>query len=106
MEGVVTEDFIRMVHRGIAGFVPVPDISVKGAEVLPENLIVEFLDAGDPEFGDKMDDVDLVNCLRCSETMRRFFDISASKLEHEECDEHGKFYDAGEFTVWEQSQYL
>ena len=54
----------------------------------------------------KMDDVDLVNCPRCGKTMRRFFDISANKLKHEECDEYGKFYDAGEFTVWAQSHYL
>ena len=76
------------------------------AEALSENWIAEFVDTGDPEVGEEMDDVDTVNCPRCSKTMRRFFDISASQLQYEECDEHGKFFDAGEFTLWAESQYL
>jgi hypothetical protein len=38
--------------------------------------------------------------------MRRFFDISETQVQYEECDEHGKFFDAGEFTVWAQAQHF
>ena len=50
--------------------------------------------------------VDRVDWPRGSKILSRFFDVSVNQLKHEECDEQGKFYDAGEFTVWAKSQYL
>jgi hypothetical protein len=38
--------------------------------------------------------------------LSRFFNVSVNQLKREECDEQGKFYDAGEFTVGAKSQYL
>lgn len=76
------------------------------AEAMSERWIAEFVDVGDPEVGESMDDIDLIACPRCSKEMRRFFDISESQLQYEECDDHGKFFDAGEFTLWAENQYL
>jgi len=76
------------------------------AEAMSKQWIAEFVDTGDPDVGEKMDSIDTVNCPRCSKLMRCYFDISESQLQYEECDEHGKFFDAGEFTLWAENQYL
>ena len=76
------------------------------AEAMSDRWIAEFVDTGDPKVGEKMDAIDLIDCPRCGKTMRRFFDISESQLQYEECDDHGKFFDAGEFTLWAENQYL
>jgi|TARA_B110000211_G_scaffold61252_1_gene69176 hypothetical protein len=46
-----------------------------------------------------------VNCPSGRKTLSRFIDVAANQLKVEECDEYGKFYDAGEFTVWAKSKY-
>ena len=76
------------------------------AEQLSERWIAEFVDTGNPEIGGKMDAIDTINCPRCGELMKRFFDLESSQIQFEECDEHGKFFDAGEFTLWAENQYL
>ncbi len=76
------------------------------AEALSEGWIAEFLDTGDPNIGETMDAIDTINCPRCGTLMKRFFDVEGSQLQYEECDEHGKFFDAGEFTLWAENQYL
>jgi len=76
------------------------------AETLSSQWIAEFIDTGDVEVGMEKDGEDTVPCPRCGETMKRHFDIEASHLQFEQCDEHGKFFDAGEFTLWAKNQYL
>ncbi len=76
------------------------------AESMSDKWIAEFVDTGDPRIGESMDIVDDICCPRCGNAMRRYFDISESHLQFEECDEHGKFFDAGEFTLWAENQYL
>ncbi len=76
------------------------------AESLSDRWVAEYVDTGDPSLGEEMDEIDTIHCPRCSKPMRRFFDISESQLQYEECDEHGKFFDAGEFTLWAENQYL
>jgi len=76
------------------------------SETLSEQWIAEFVDTGDPEVGEEMDDVDIVDCPRCSKQMRRVLDLEGAHIQFEECDEHGKFFDAGEFTLWAENQYL
>ena len=53
-----------------------------------------------------MDAVDLIDCPRCGKQMRRVMDIEGTHVQYEECDEHGKFFDAGEFTAWAEGRYL
>ena len=76
------------------------------AEAMSNRWIAEFVDVGDPKLGEKMDEIDAINCPRCGTQMRRFFDVEESQLQYEECDDHGKFFDAGEFTLWAENQYL
>ena len=76
------------------------------AESLSARWIAEFLDTGDPVVGEKMDDIDTIECPRCHKQMNLFFEVDDSKIQYEECDEHGKFFDAGEFTLWAENQYL
>ena len=76
------------------------------AEQLATQWVAEFVDTGKPEIGEAMDRIDSLACPRCGLGMRRFFDVTASQLQFEECDEHGKFFDAGEFTVWVEQRYL
>lgn len=76
------------------------------AEDVSKRWIAEFVDTGDPAIGAKHDDIDTIPCPRCGETMKRFFEIEAGHLQYEQCDEHGRFFDAGEFTLWAENQYL
>ncbi len=76
------------------------------AEDLSERWIAEFIDTGDPSLGVLSDHHDTIPCPRCGETMKRFLDIDDQQLQFEQCDEHGKFFDAGEFTLWAENQYL
>ena len=76
------------------------------AEAMSEKWMAEFIDTGDPSVGEAMDSIDVIRCPRCDKEMRRFFDVSGSQLQYEECDEHGKFFDAGEFTRWAEARYL
>lgn len=76
------------------------------AEQLSQRWIAEFIDIGDSAIGVMHDDFDTIPCPRCGETMKRIFEIETAHLQFEQCDEHGKFFDAGEFTLWAESQYL
>jgi uncharacterized protein len=76
------------------------------AEVLSHRWIAEFIDTGDPAVGARHDELDTVPCPRCGETMSRYFEIDGQQIQYELCNEHGKFFDAGEFTLWAESQYL
>ena len=76
------------------------------AEVLSQEWIAEFLDTGDPTKGQVMDDMESLGCPRCGSAMRFSFEIDQSQVQFEECDDHGKFFDAGEFTLWAENQYL
>jgi len=76
------------------------------AETLSETWIAAYLDIGDPSTGRRFDEIDDVSCPRCSQPMRCYFDTEKLPLQFEQCDQHGKFFDAGEFTMWAQNQYL
>ena len=76
------------------------------AEQLSRKWIAEFIDIGDPDVGVEQDSLDTVPCPRCGETMKRFFELDALHIQFEQCDRHGQFFDAGEFTIWAESQYL
>ena len=76
------------------------------AEALSDRWIAEFVDTGDPCVGEKMDMIDTINCPRCDVEMNRNLDLDGTQVQYEECDEHGKFFDAGEFTLWATNQFL
>ena len=70
------------------------------AEKYLKNWLAEQVDTGDVAVGQEQDAKDIVPCPRCGETMERFIDIDGTQILFEECDEHGQFFDAGEFTLW------
>jgi Zn-finger nucleic acid-binding protein len=76
------------------------------AEALAAGWVSTYIDSGDPGKGEEMDEVDDIDCPRCGSRMRRFFDIEGCQIQFEECDTHGRFFDAGEFTLWAANQYL
>lgn len=76
------------------------------AEELSRRWIAEFIDTGDAEIGMIHNEENTVACPRCGETMNRMVAMEAGALQFEQCDEHGKFFDAGEFTLWAEQQYL
>ncbi len=76
------------------------------AEALSDRWIAEFIDTGDPDVGMRQNDLDTIACPRCRRTMSRFFEIEGQQIQYEQCDQHGKFFDAGEFTLWAENQYL
>ena len=76
------------------------------AETLSRKWIAEFIDIGDPEVGHRLNSLDTIACPRCDETMERFFDIEGRQVQYERCAKHGQFFDAGEFTLWAENQYL
>lgn len=76
------------------------------AEELSKRWIAEFVDTGDAGVGEKMDEIESIDCPRCEKKMRNFFDLEGSQVQYEQCDEHGKFFDAGEFVLWAENQFL
>ena len=76
------------------------------AESLTSEWVTEFLDIGDAQTGEEHDEMDQIKCPRCGELMKNHFDLEKSHVSFEVCDKHGKFFDAGEFTVWLKQNYL
>ena len=76
------------------------------AESLSRTWVTEWLDIGDPEIGEKFDHADKVLCPRCNVAMENHFDLEKSQICFEVCPTHGKFFDAGEFTIWLDNRYL
>jgi len=76
------------------------------AEQLSHRWVAEYVDIGDPELGDIYDGIDSISCPRCGALMGRFVELEHNFIQYEQCDEHGKFFDAGEFTRWAENRYL
>ena len=58
----------------------------------------ESLDTGDPQVGWKYDSVAEINCPRCGRLMDKSSDPKQIHIWYEVCEDHGIFFDAGEFT--------
>lgn len=76
------------------------------AETLAQGWLADYIDTGDPQSGLAMDAVDDISCPRCGAGMRRHFDVDGCQIQFEECDSHGSFFDAGEFTRWAADRYM
>ena len=68
------------------------------AERLKDKWMSEFIDSGDPDVGRTYDKVDDINCPKCGKTMTKVTDPKQPHIWYEACDEHGMYFDAGEFT--------
>ena len=74
-------------------------------EALNQAWMSEFLDVGDPEVGKDHDENDTIGCPQCEVIMRHHYSVDA-RLHFEQCDSHGRYFDAGEFTRWAEVTYL
>ena len=68
------------------------------AETLKGKWMSEFIDSGDPEVGRKYNKVEDVDCPRCGKRMLKVSDPKQPHIWYEACEEHGMYFDAGEFT--------
>jgi Zn-finger nucleic acid-binding protein len=73
------------------------------AENLASQLVARYVDTGDPQVGESMDENTDTKCPHCDRPMRIFFELENNQVQWEQCDVHGKFFDAGEFTLWAEN---
>jgi Zn-finger nucleic acid-binding protein len=68
------------------------------AELLKEKWMSDFIDSGDPEVGEKYNEIRDIECPRCGKTMEQLSDPVQKHIQYEACADHGMYFDAGEFT--------
>lgn len=67
------------------------------AETLKDKWMSDYVDSGDPEVGKKHNMIRDINCPRCGELMQNLSDPVQQHIQYEACEEHGMYFDAGEF---------
>lgn len=68
------------------------------AETLKDKWMAEYIDSGDRDVGKKHNLIRDVNCPRCGKLMNNLSDPQQEHILYEACEEHGMYFDAGEFT--------
>jgi Zn-finger nucleic acid-binding protein len=68
------------------------------AELLKDKWMSEYVDSGDRDVGKRHNEIRDINCPRCGKPMEQLSDPVQSHIQYEACDEHGMYFDAGEFT--------
>lgn len=68
------------------------------AELLKDKWMADFIDDGDPAVGREHNEIRDINCPRCGKKMAELNDPVQTHIQYEACDEHGLYFDAGEFT--------
>lgn len=68
------------------------------AELLKEKWMSDHIDDGDPLLGKKHNKIRNINCPRCDKRMEQLSDPVQKHIQYEACNEHGMYFDAGEFT--------
>ena len=68
------------------------------AEKLKGKWMSDFLDSGDVKMGKVNNKITDINCPRCSVEMTHVKDMEQPHIGYEICEEHGMYFDAGEFT--------
>ena len=76
------------------------------AEILRGKWMSEFLDSGDPRIGKQYDKIADINCPRCGKKMDKIADPKQTHIWYEACEEHGMYFDAGEFTDYKYETFL
>ena len=75
-------------------------------EKLKGKWMSEFIDTGDPDVGKEHDKIEDVKCPRCDKKMDAVSDPDQPHIWYESCDEHGIYFDAGEFTDYKYETFL
>lgn len=68
------------------------------AEALREKWMSEYVDSGDPLVGKQQNEIRDIDCPRCGKAMSQLSDPVQSHIQYEACEDHGMYFDAGEFT--------
>jgi Zn-finger nucleic acid-binding protein len=68
------------------------------AEALKEKWMSDYIDDGDRTLGAKNNAIRDIDCPRCGKAMEQVNDPVQSHIQYEACEEHGMYFDAGEFT--------
>lgn len=76
------------------------------AEILRGKWMSEFLDSGDPEVGKEFNKIVDIDCPRCGKKMDKIADPKQTHIWYEACEEHGMYFDAGEFTDYKYETFL
>ena len=76
------------------------------AEALKGKRMSEFVDSGDPDVGKEYNKIENVNCPRYSKVMATVSDPKQPHIWYEACEDHGVYFDAGEFTDYKYETLL
>ena len=68
------------------------------AEALKDKWMSDYVDDGDPTVGKEHNKIRDIDCPRCGKRMNLMSDPVQSHIKYEACEEHGLYFDAGEFT--------
>jgi len=75
-------------------------------EKLKGKWMSEFVDTGDPDLGKEHDKIEEIDCPRCGKQMDAVSDGKQGHIWYEKCEEHGIYFDAGEFTDFKYETFL
>jgi Zn-finger nucleic acid-binding protein len=76
------------------------------AELLKGKWMSEFVDSGDPLVGKEYNKIEDIDCPICGKRMSKVTDAKQPHIWYEACNEHGMFFDAGEFTDFKYETLL
>jgi len=76
------------------------------AETLKDKWMSEFVDSGDPDVGKEYNKIDDTYCPRCGQAMQKISDPKQPHIWYEACNDHGMYFDAGEFTDYKYETLL
>lgn len=76
------------------------------AEQLKDKWMSDYIDTGDRALGKAHNRIRDINCPRCGKQMDKLTDPAQPHIEYEACEEHGFYFDAGEFTDYKYETLL
>ena len=76
------------------------------AEQLKSKWMSDYIDDGDQGFGKQQNEIRDINCPRCGSAMSKLNDPMQPHIQYEACDEHGMYFDAGEFTDYKNETLM
>ena len=76
------------------------------AERLRTEWMSELVDSGDLSVGKANNKITDCSCPRCGKKMAHIQDANQPHIGYEACDEHGMYFDAGEFTDYKYDTLL
>jgi Zn-finger nucleic acid-binding protein len=68
------------------------------AEALKDKWMSDYIDDGDRAVGAEHNLIRDIDCPRCGKPMSQMTDPVQSHIQYEACEDHGMYFDAGEFT--------